>query len=33
MSEDRRRPFLKRAQGKSAEDRTFFEKIAIGIYG
>ena len=33
MSEDRRRPFLKRAQGKSAEDRTFFEKIAVGIYG
>ena len=33
MSEDRRRPFLKQAQGKSAEDRTFFEKIAVGIYG
>ena len=33
MSEDRRQPFLKRAQGKSSEDRTFFEKIAVGIYG
>ena len=33
MSEDRRQPLLKRAQGKSAEDRTFFEKIAVGIYG
>ena len=33
MSEDRRRPFLKQAQGKSAKDRTFFEKIAVGIYG
>lgn len=33
MSEDRRQPFLKQAQGKSAEDRTFFEKIAVGIYG
>ena len=33
MSEDRRQPFLKRAQGKSADDRTFFEKLAVSIYG
>jgi len=33
MSEDRRQPFLKQAQGKSADDRTFFEKLAVSIYG
>ena len=33
MSEDRRQPFLKQAQGKSAEDRTFFEKLAVSMYG
>jgi len=30
---DQARPFLKQARGKSAEDRTFFEKLAVNIYG
>ena len=33
MSKLEKADFLKQAQGKSAEDRTFFEKIAVGIYG
>ena len=30
---DQVKPFLKQARGKSADDRTFFEKLAVGIYG
>ena len=33
MSKFEKADFLKQAQGKSAEDRTFFEKIAVGLYG
>ena len=33
MSKFEKADFLEKAQGKSADDRTFFEKIAVGIYG
>ena len=33
MAEYQSSPFLKQARGKDRDDRSLFEKIAVGMYG